>query len=172
MSLANATDVLNLTHDYKYYDEFDFPFLGTGIKIDKKITIQGNNHTIDAKSKVRVFYVTADEVTLNNLTLINGNADNGGAIYWVGNYGILNNSNVIKNFASLQGGGIFWAGHYGILDYSNITENWANGRGWTGGGIHWNGNYGIINHTTFDGNRAEYYDSADAGDADGREDAV
>jgi len=167
MSLANATDVLNLTHDYKYYDEFDFAFLGTGIKIDKKITIQGNNHTIDAKSKVRVFYVTADEVTLNNLTLINGNADNGGAIYWVGNYGILNNSNVIKNFASLQGGGIFWAGHYGILDYSNITENWANGRGWTGGGIHWNGNYGIINHTTFDGNRAEYYDSADAGDAAG-----
>ena len=55
-----------------------------GILIDRhNFVINGNGHTIDGKNLSRIF-VTAMNVTLNNLILINGNADKGGAVYTEG----------------------------------------------------------------------------------------
>ncbi|AWX31698.1 toll/interleukin-1 receptor domain-containing protein [Methanosphaera sp. BMS] len=53
-----------------------------GIVIKKdNITIEGNNHTIDANGKVRIFEIKGKNVTLKNITFKNGYAnDFGGAI--------------------------------------------------------------------------------------------
>ncbi len=52
------------------------------IVINKSFTINGNNHKIDANNLGRIFNVTdSGYLTLNNLVLCNGLADNGGAIY-------------------------------------------------------------------------------------------
>ena len=53
-----------------------------GIPIDKdNITINGNNHIIDANGKVRIFNITGKNVTLKNIIFKNGYTDEyGGAI--------------------------------------------------------------------------------------------
>ena len=160
----NYNDNLILNHSYRYYDEYDFLFLGTGIKINKPINIDGNGTTIDAKNKVRIFYVGSDNVTLTNLNFVNGHADNGGAIYWNGKNGILNNSNLRDHSATSQAGAIYWNGEYGLMNLCNITNNHADGLAWTGGAIFWAGQYGLINNTNFKNNSAIKYGSSDAGD--------
>ncbi|WP_296859937.1 right-handed parallel beta-helix repeat-containing protein [uncultured Methanobrevibacter sp.] len=74
ITLANATGVLNLTHNYKYYDEYDFEFISKCIDINKTIYINGNGFTIDGKNKIRLMNITADNVTIANLTFVNGSA--------------------------------------------------------------------------------------------------
>jgi hypothetical protein len=71
---------------------------GTAITIDKNnITIIGNNAILDAQCQSRIFNITGTGVTLKNIKFINGNAtDSGGAIYWYGANGTINNSSFIK----------------------------------------------------------------------------
>ncbi|MDX1445416.1 hypothetical protein, partial [Lishizhenia sp.] len=57
------------------------------ITVDKNLTINGNifgTTTIDGDGLDRIFDVTSGTLTLNNLTLTNGVAGNGGAIQVVG----------------------------------------------------------------------------------------
>lgn len=51
---SNDGDVIELTHDYAYFDN---DTITEGIVIPRKITINGNGHTIDVKGKTRVFNV-------------------------------------------------------------------------------------------------------------------
>ncbi|WP_296859648.1 right-handed parallel beta-helix repeat-containing protein, partial [uncultured Methanobrevibacter sp.] len=134
----NYNNNLVLNHSYRYYDEYDFLFLKTGIIIKKPISIDGNGTTIDGKNKVRIFYVESDNVNLTNLNFVNGYADNGGAVYWKGDYGSLN--------------------------LCNFTNNQANALSFSGGALYWEGNYGLINNTNFKNNSANKYSSSDAGD--------
>ena len=165
ITLANATDVLNLTHNYKYYDEYDFQFITDCIKFNNPIQINGNGYTIDAKNKVRIFYVNASNVVVNNLTILNGNASDGGAIYWTGANGLINNSNFEKNYASSQGGAIYWAGVNGVIYNSNFTNNSANSDHWAGGAVAWSGNSGLINNSNFNKNSANFNGTDNDGDA-------
>ena len=160
----NYNNNLVLNHSYRYYDEYDFLFLGTGITIKKPINIDGNCSTIDAKNKVRIFYVESDNVTLSNLNFVNGHADNGGAIYWNGKNGILINSNFNAHSTTSSGGAILWNGAYGSINLCNFTNNYANGLSWTGGAICWIGQYGLINNTNFKNNSAIKFSSNDGGD--------
>ena len=68
--------VLNITKDYIYESGSK-----DGITINKSITINGNNHKIDGNSQSRIFSTYDGNITLKNLILINGNHENGGAIY-------------------------------------------------------------------------------------------
>lgn len=71
---ASANDVITL--------EGTYTGSGSEITINKAITIQSSTKaTLDAKSKSRIFKITADNVVLKNLTLINGKSTEGGAIY-------------------------------------------------------------------------------------------
>ena len=70
-------DTLYLNKDYKF-DNLSDSNLKEGIELDF-ITIDGCNHVIDANGQSRIFK-TFNNVTLNNIKLINGNADYGGAI--------------------------------------------------------------------------------------------
>ena len=96
------SDILKTTHDYKFNNETDN---STGIVIAKNnFVLNGNGRTIDANNQSRIFAIGANNVTLCNLILINGNADNGGAVYTEGTV-TLNNVTFINNYAT-QGGAV------------------------------------------------------------------
>ena len=111
----NVTSPDNLTDDFNQIqvliddanpgDSIDLgnkTYMGNGssIKINKNITIQGNNAVLNANKKSNIFVISSSvNVNLINLTLTNGNAsEDGGAIY---NSGILTifNSTISNNLA-------------------------------------------------------------------------
>ena len=77
--------ILTLDSDIAMTDDEAAGFVG-GVAINKNIRIDGKGHTIDAKNLGRIFEIDGGfAVTLTNVTLTNGKADNGGAIYNFGN---------------------------------------------------------------------------------------
>ena len=95
--------ILTLDCDYEYRNGSN-----KGIMISKSITIDGAGHTLDGKKASRMFNVTADNVTLKNINFVNGNAygryfsnsAGGGAIYWNGANGAVENCNFTNNYGS------------------------------------------------------------------------
>jgi predicted outer membrane repeat protein len=87
-------NVLNLNYNYEFYPEIDNP---NGIKINKSITINGNGFIIDAKGGSRIFNILADDVVVENLSLINGNDIDASAIYAEGNNITIRNSILLNN---------------------------------------------------------------------------
>tara|TARA_R110000737_G_scaffold271438_1_gene278503 strand:- start:329 stop:2389 length:2061 start_codon:yes stop_codon:yes gene_type:complete len=86
--------------------------INSEIEINKDLTILGlsiDNVIIDANSMSRIFNVTSGSLTLGNLTMTNGEAENGGAIYNSGaviiNGCTITNSSAIG--ASGSGGAVF-----------------------------------------------------------------
>ena len=121
-SEINSTDAgktLNLEHDYKSTNS------SNQIIISKSITIDGNNHTIDAPDVKRVFLVNADNVCIKNLNFINSKTTGlaGGVISWWGNNGTLSNCNFDNNSASSAGGAVLWKGNDGLIEKCNFTNN-------------------------------------------------
>ena len=46
------------------------------------VVINGNGHTIDAQNKTRIFFITGNNITIRNITLVGGNSiGEGGAVY-------------------------------------------------------------------------------------------
>ena len=96
-------DAVNLTQDYKFNNKTDNK---NWIAIAKdNFVLNGNGRTVDANNQSRIFNITANNVTINNLILINGNAEKGGAIYSTGTL-TLNNVTFISNYASKNGGAV------------------------------------------------------------------
>ncbi len=121
------------------------------ISIIKNLTIQGQNKEntiINVQHLSRIFIVPNDiSLTLKNLTLVNGSADYGGAIYNNGTLNVdnctftgnsatvmggaicnigkctVNSSNFINNAAAVRGGAIY--NYYGdlIIHFSRIVGN-------------------------------------------------
>ena len=113
--------------------------LTSEILIDKSLIINGSSSTpitIDANNTSRIFNITAGPFTLNNLILINGVADNGGALYITNAIVGINEcllQNNTANGASGSGGAIFnGAGGLLVVLDSEISSNVANR---AGGGI-------------------------------------
>ena len=116
----DATDdggTLDLTRDYKFVNGS-----GNGIAINKSITINGNNHKIDGNAKSRIFFTNAENITLNNLVLVNGFADNGGAIFV--NMTIVCNNVTFVNDHAQQGGAIYTM-NYAIIDNCTFDDCYA-----------------------------------------------
>ena len=78
-------------------------------------TIRGEGFVIDAAGYSRIFNITSSNVTIDNVILVGGNAsgqygdgiDMGGAIFWAGPNGIISNSIIEHNNATI-GGGIYY----------------------------------------------------------------
>ena len=71
--IDNAPDgsTVTLKKDYQYDEGFSEGSIY--IDADKKLTIDGKGHTIDAKSKSRIFSIYGtEEITLKNINFING----------------------------------------------------------------------------------------------------
>ena len=73
---ASEGSTITLDMDYLYNQGFD----SGGIVISKPLTIDGNNHSIDANSRSRIFRINSDNVVLKNIIFKDGIADWGGAI--------------------------------------------------------------------------------------------
>ncbi|MBQ8017447.1 MAG: Ig-like domain repeat protein [Methanobrevibacter sp.] len=134
--LVSSGGTIDLTKDYKFDSSTDDDF-NDGISISRSVTINGNNHVIDAQGQGRIFEITASNVILKDLTIINGyyyhyryNNDYGGAIYWSGSNGQVINSTFKNNYADDTGGAIYWAGSNGKITNSHFDNNTAyNGQG-------------------------------------------
>ena len=76
--------------------------------VSTRISVNGNNATVDGTGAVRVFEVDgpSGNLTLQNVTITGGSADIGGGIENVGGAVTLNRSRVTGNTAALAGGGI------------------------------------------------------------------
>ena len=119
---APLGSVVILENDYKNTDNFN----KNGITISKSLTIDGNGYTIDALSKGRIFQVTASNVILKNINFVNGNnSDGGGAVYWSGIYGTVDNCTFVNNSAS-TGGAIRGPNDYSTVKNCIFINNSAN----------------------------------------------
>ena len=76
--------------------------------IATRIAVNGNGATIDGTKTVRVFEVDGPggNLSLQNVTITGGSADNGGGIENVGGTVTLNHTQVTGNTATQAGGGI------------------------------------------------------------------
>ena len=101
--IENAGATLDLTKDYAFNNATDN---NTGILISKdNFVLNGNGHTIDGNNQSRIFNITGNNITLNDLILINGNSGMCGGIRAAGTL-TLNNVTFINNHANEQGGAI------------------------------------------------------------------
>ena len=152
---GNDKNEINLTNDYYYDPAYDSAFTA-GIEINRPVTINGNGRTIDAKGQAPILWVIGNNVTINNVTFVNGKyGGSGGAIFWNGDNGTVSGSSFIGNHADMDGGAIFWNGYNGAVSGCVFLNNTA-------------GAWGIIyaifddfnmNHCWF-GNTADNYDSS------------
>ena len=98
--------------------------------IKTNITITGGDYFISGKNQRRIFTVKHNgNLTINNLTMRNGNADNGGAIRINDGRVIINNSTVRHNTANVNGGAIWVRGGSLTIQNSTVRNNSAETNG-------------------------------------------
>ena len=134
--INSSTDSIEITQDYVYDNTTDYE-IRSGIIINKSdFSINGNGYTIDASNQARIFNITGNNITINNLHFINGNSfkKDGGAIYALGSI-TLNNVTFTNNYAD-AGGAIF----------SNVTLA-INNATFIGNGAKWGGDIYSRNKT-------------------------
>ena len=153
--IAKAKDELNINRNYAYSeDDSDYK---QGILIDKKITINGNGYTINGNNQARAFYITADSVTLNDISFVNCAVKSessstsssissclGGAIYWQGSDGYLVNCNFVNSSS------------YSDSYCSNFSSGQSTSRSYgysysasRGGAVYWSGSNGRVLNCNF-----------------------
>ena len=157
--------ILLLDDDYSYVNGSN-----KGILISKSITIDGNGHTLDGNRLSRMFNITADNVTIKNINFINGNAYGryfsndvgGGAIYWNGANGYLENCTFTDN----RGSGIeddpfdkeeSYVDENGVI-WHTIRFRPMGAKLNEGGAIVWNGTNGTVYKCIFKNNNVGYPD--------------
>ena len=120
INLTDENQTLNLDKDYTLTNTSQ-----KHIVIDKPMTIDGNDHTIEAPDLSRVFWVKADNVIIRNINFINSNTADlaGGVISWWGNNGTLENCNFTNNTAVSGGGAVLWKGNDGAITNCNFENN-------------------------------------------------
>lgn len=178
--IANTAEyqTMTLEKDYEYVSGQN-----KGIVISKPITIDGAGHTLNGNSQSRMFNITSDNVVIKNIHFVNGNAYGkyfssgvgGGAIYWSGANGRLDNCSFTDNagrgieddgqqdgtlyrFMPMgakvnEGGAIVWSGANGVVSNSIFINN-AVGYPNSGGAICWRGNGGKVINSIFHKNDA------------------
>jgi len=121
------------------------------LTIDKNLTIDGgaNAITIHGGDSIRIFNITAGNVTFSNLTITHGSGINGGGIYNAGRLMVSNCT--ISNNAATFGGGI--NNNRGTVTISNSTFS-SNDASNDGGGINNNRGTVTISNSTFINNTA------------------
>ena len=107
--INKATGDLNLQYDFTYTPEVDDGSFDEGILINNAITIDGKGYAIIGNNNKRIFNVTAKNVELENITLVNGSAANGGAIYVADGADLTVNAAVFENNSAEIGSDIYVA---------------------------------------------------------------
>jgi predicted outer membrane repeat protein len=140
INVTEEGKTLDLSYNFTYtrgYDDVQDMFdLTNGVVVDKNITINGNDYTIDGNNSSRALFIKNDAtLTINNVTFVNGNANNGGAIYtdWnttskKGGHLTADYVTFINNTAAANGGAVY-ANSYSKVNMGNciFENNAANG---------------------------------------------
>jgi predicted outer membrane repeat protein len=155
---AGDGGVVNLENNYSYDDTFS----SNGITIKNPITINGNGFEINGLGQSRIFSINAsNNVTLNDITFVNGYSSLGGAIIFNGDASgiVINNCRFIDNVASENGGAIYANGTFmnNAINNSEFSSNIATKNG---GAIYLlkDCNASIFENTTFSNNSAKNAD--------------
>ena len=148
-AIGLVTGTLTLNQNVVMTDDEAANFVN-GVIINKNIRIDGKGHTIDAKNLGRIFKIDGGfAVTLTNVTLTNGNATVGGAIYNFGNLDLVH-VNFVNNTAKYGGAIMNYA--YGlVLDDSTFANNTAK----IGGAIYNSADCFVVGNSTFTNNTAK-----------------
>ena len=155
---AGEGGTVDLKNNYTYDDTFS----NSGITIAKPITINGNGFTINALGQSRIFNINAlSNVTLKNITFINGYSDLGGAIIFnnpVSNV-VIDHCKFINNTATTNGGAVYAKEIFtnNTIKNSEFTSNFATKNG---GAVYINGECHInsFENITFSNNKASTAD--------------
>ena len=148
-AIGLVTGTLTLNQNVVMTDDEAANFVN-GVIINKNIRIDGKGHTIDAKNLGRIFKINLGvTVTLTNVTLTNGNATVGGAIYNFDNLDLVH-VNFVNNTAK-YGGAIMNYGYGLVLDDSTFTNNTAK----IGGAIYNSDDCFVVGNSTFTNNTAK-----------------
>ncbi len=114
-------------------------------QITSDITIAGGGYTISGDNSFRIFYIADGALTMNQLTLTNGTADEGGAIKNDGTL-MISNSSFSDNAVELFGGAIFNDGALRVTD-TKFTNNQSQ---FGGGAIANRGSLDVVNSSYVD----------------------
>lgn len=87
------------------------------------ITVEGGGHTISGDKRFRIFDVDGGDLTINNLTLTEGKADNGGAIRLRAGGLTIYNSSFVSNRSETGGGAIYADGGTVRVTASHFAAN-------------------------------------------------
>ena len=158
---AEDNSVLTLIRNYTYTIGVDT--ITDGVVINKKnLTINGNNHTIDALYKSRIFYVNSEDVVLNNITYVNGTANYGGAIFadTSAENLIISNATFEKNVANVYAAAVFWDSPSGNINHALFNDNRLVGSSTSGGAVYWNATNCNISYASFTNNYAKSHGGA------------
>lgn len=69
---SGTGDLVELEHNYTFDSATDARFIGTGIFVDRDLTIDGKGHTIDCAGQLRFISTWGHHITLRNITIVNG----------------------------------------------------------------------------------------------------
>ena len=184
--IRNSKNEINITQDYLFNKEFDRT-LSEGINItNTTLTINGNNHTINAIHQARLFNIKYSNLVINDLKIVNANKsaillknstlttnnvifenniakDNGGAINGENSTYNTFNDSFINNYAK-YGSAIFLDENSTLsLSHANLKSNTT--MYW--GLIELRSSKFSINHTNFTDMKSKYTTAIHAEDSSG-----
>ena len=110
VDISNATGVLDIQCNYKYNNKTDSN-MGISLGMDNFV-INGNGHTLDANNQSRIFQIRANNITINNLTLINANMPVASALFIAKNCSLTTNNVIFKNNTAATQGTVLVNGKY------------------------------------------------------------
>ena len=124
-------------------------------QITSGLTINGGNYAISGNDAYQIFHINGGNLTLNNLTLTEGKAGDGGAIHLASGNLTINNSSIRDNEAletdgtDSYGGALYVTGGAATIRNSTFTGNQA---ATIGGAIFQSGGTVTLTHVTIAGN--------------------
>ena len=124
---AEENSEIDLEYNYYCNDDFD----NYAVIIDKNLTINGNDHTLDACEKSGCLAIFNSYVRLNNIFIMNGYDEGPGSGLYINSesIGILNNCGFINNTVGEESGGaIFTLGNI-MVNNCFFINNYANSDG-------------------------------------------
>ena len=125
LEIKNATGGLEIAQNYTFDNETDYSCEGISISEDNFV-IEGNGYTIDGSNQSRIFIISAKNVTINNLRIVNANRDLGGAIFINSGFSLTTN-NVVFDSNVADEGVVYVNGATYNSNNATFRNNAANG---------------------------------------------
>lgn len=111
-------NVINLTKDYAFDENIDKNY-SDGVKINKNLTINGNNHIIDGSNQSRIFTINSANVVLNNLVIKNSFS----SAVFIKNATLTTNNVTFDNNFDKENGGAILAEN---ATYTSVNDKFVN----------------------------------------------